>query len=131
MTSYDTVWTVFLNNCKTEDISVPTTEDKIYDCLNNALLHFNNRLRTTLTGDNSTELFSEELDGDSLLILAHYIRLILLKNELTYYTTVSQPFLKEIGMKNYKDQVNSFQYLINDCKSTIDELILNTEEDFL
>ena len=69
MTTYDELWKTFLDNCKLSDLDIPQNE-KIYDSIQNAVLHFNNRKRDELVADDDTELLNRQLNGDDLLLLA-------------------------------------------------------------
>lgn len=131
MTTYDQIWTTFLNNCKVSDIDLPQTDEKIYEMISNAVLHFNNRLRDNVKCDNVTETLDRELSDDHLLILAHYIRLIFLKNQKTYFESVWQPFQGDIGLRNFSTQLKSLENSVQDQEKLIERLIINTEEDYL
>lgn len=131
MTSYDQIWTTFLNNCKVSDIDLPQTPEKIYEIIRNGVMHFNNRLREDIVCDDSTETLNRELNNDYLLILAHYIRLIFLINQKTYFESLWQPFAKDVGLKNFSTQLKSLETSIAEEERTIDRLIMNMEDDFL
>lgn len=131
MTSYDTIWISFLNNCKSSDIDLPQEPDKIYDTIHNAIRHFNNRMRDELSWDDALEQVDRELSNDHLLILSHYIRLIFLINQKTYFQNLWQPFQKDVGFKNFSTQLKSLEFSITEQQGTIDRLILNSLEDFL
>lgn len=130
-TSYDTVWQTFLNNCKVSDFDLPQTPELIYEYIKNAVMHFNNKFRTVITCDDTLEQLSEELSNDYLLILAHYIRLIFLKNQKTYFENLWQPFSKDVGLKNFTTQLTSLKSSVKEEQDTIDSLIANMEEDYL
>lgn len=131
MTSYDNIWTTFLNNCKVSDIDLPQIPEQIYESIKNAVMHFNNRLRTTITCYDELEELNEELDDDHLLILAHYIRLIFLRNQKTFFESLWQPFSKDVGLKNFSTQLKSLETSITEQERMIDSLIMNMEDDFL
>ncbi len=131
MTSYDQIWAAFLNNCKASDIDIPQTPEKIYETIRNAIMHFNNRLRDNLKWDDTLEEVDREMSDDHLLILAHYIRLIFLINQKTYFESVWQPFSKDVGTKNFSTQLRSLETSVTNQEKTIDRLIINMEEDFL
>lgn len=130
-TSYDQVYQTFLNNCKVSDIDLPQTPEKIYETIKNAVLHFNNKFRTTIVCDDVSEQLSEELTEDYLLIMAHYIRFIFLKNQKTYFESLWQPFSKDVGLKNFNTQIKSLETSVKEQKDTIDLLIMNMEDDYL
>lgn len=131
MTNYDLIWSTFLNNCKTSDFDIPSTPDKIYEVIKNAVLHFNNKFRDNLKCDDTLETLDRQLSEDHLLILAHFIRLIFLINQRTYFQNLFQPFASDIGLKNFGTQLRSLDTSIKEEKDTIDTLINNMEEDFL
>lgn len=130
-TSYDLIWQTFLNNCKVSDIDLPNTPELMYEQIKSGVMRFNNRLRTSVQCDDLIEQLSEELNEDHLLILAHYIRLIFLINQKTYFESLWQPFAKDVGLKNFNTQIKSLEVSIKEQESTIDSLIVNTEVDFL
>lgn len=131
MTTFDQIWTTFLNNCKVSDIELPSTDEKIYECIKNAVMYFNNRMRTTVQCDTNLEELNEELDEDQLLILANYIRLVFLVNQKTYYINLWQPFSGDISLKNYNKQLTSLENEVVRQERVIDILIANAEVDFL
>lgn len=130
-TSYDEIWTTFLTNCKASDLSLPKTTERIYESIHNAVLHYNNRMRTRIICNDAHEALTETLDNDALLILAHYLRLIFLKNEQTYLQSILQPFQKDIGLKNTASQLASIKESLDREEKQIEALIFNAEEDYL
>jgi hypothetical protein len=131
MTSYDTIWTSFLTNCKASDIDLPQTPEKIYEAIHNAIRHFNNRLRDSLKWDDVSETVNREMSDDHLLILAHYLRLIFLINQKTYFEGLWQPFAKDVGLRNFGTQLRSIETSVQEQRQTIESLILNSMEDYL
>ena len=92
MTTYDELYELFITNCRTDGLSLPRTEDQKYNAIKNAVMLFNNRLRDNLVCDDSTETISRELNDDEKLVVAHYIRLTLLKNVRTYKNSIFTTF---------------------------------------
>ncbi|MFS1518504.1 hypothetical protein V1503_18885 [Bacillus sp. SCS-151] len=131
MTTYDQIWSTFLNNCKVSDIDLPQYPEKIYEVIQNGAMYFNNRLRLDLICDNDSESVSHDLGNDQLLIMANFIRLLFLKNQKTYFESLWQPFQKDVGQKNFSTQLKSLESSISDQERTIERLIMNMEEDFL
>jgi hypothetical protein len=131
MTSYDQIWTSFLTNCKASDIDLPQLPAQIYEAIHNAIRHFNNRLRDTLAWDDVLEIVNRELSGDHLLILSHYLRLIFLINQKTYFEGLWQPFAKDVGLRNFGTQLRSLETSVQEQRQTIEDLIMNATEDFL
>jgi hypothetical protein len=131
-TTYDTIWTTFLNKCKLQDIDLPQEQDKIYDSIHGAILSFNNRLpESIITYFDVSEMVDHDLSDNDLLVLAHYIRLDILSNQLTYFTTVWQPFEGDIGLKNYTSQLVTLRTIVENEENTIERLIANSTEDYL
>lgn len=128
-TSYDTIFTKFIGINKTESINIPTNESKIYEMITNAVDSANNRMRTNYTYDNTEEVVNEVLDIDTILIIAHFIKLNFLENSLTYYVTLMKPFTKEIGLLHYNADVKALESLIANENSRIDEILKNMCED--
>lgn len=130
-TTFDDVWSCFLNNCRVSDIDLPNTNEKIHEAIKNATMYFNNRMRTSIQCDTSIESFSEELSEDSLLILANFIRLTFLINQRTYFESLWQPFASDVGLRNFGTQINSLKASVQEQEKKLDILIINTMEDFL
>ena len=131
MTTYDDVYTEFMSITNTDPINIPTDQQKIYDAIHNAVHMFNNRLRDNLKYDDANEEFDRDLNEDELVILANFLKLTFLENQLTYFTTLFQPFAKDVGLRNYQSQVKSLEFLIEQQNKKIDELIRNTQVDFM
>lgn len=131
LTTYDDIWKEFLVNCRTDDINLPNTQEKIRDIIVSAVKHYNNRVSTNIHCDNDTETLDKELDDNELIIIAHYIRLTFLKNQLTDFSTIWTPFSGDIGIKNTQAQLNSLKYLVDDELSTIGRLIFYSSDDFM
>lgn len=131
-TTYDQIWQCFLDNCKTSDINLPSDDEDIYSQIKNASLLFNNRFRDNrIKCDNDTETVDRLLNEDDLLILGNYIRLVFLKNELTSYSSIWQPFSKDIGATHLSAQIKALESQVNEQQRTIDKIIFNTEVDFV
>lgn len=131
LTSYDEIYVKFLSICKTEDINLPKDDKKIYEFIKSAVDLYNNRLRSNIICNDETETLNQKLDSDGLIILANFLRLVFLENELTYFTTIWQPFSKDLGLRNYQSQVKAQESLISNQVYRIDELIKNTATDFM
>ncbi|MHC9080412.1 hypothetical protein [Bacillus altitudinis] len=131
-TTYDQIWQCFLDNCKTSDINLPSDDEAIYSQIKNASLLFNNRFRDNrIKCDDDTETVDRLLNEDDLLILGNYIRLVFLKNELTSYSSIWQPFSKDIGATHLSAQIKALESQVNEQQRTIDKIIFNTEVDFV
>lgn len=131
MTTYDDVWLSFLNKCKIDDLDLPNSDTAIHETIQDAIRSFNIRLDENLIGNNDTELLDRELDGNELLLLSHCIRLIILENQLIYFSATFSPFTKEIGARNLGNQMNRLENLLKREDSKIDSIILKMTDDFL
>lgn len=130
-TSYDKVWTVFLNNCKLSDIDLPQSDEKRYEIIKNGVMLLNNKLRTNYHCDDKNEMIIGDMNDDHLLILAFLIRLVILDNQRIYFMNLWQPFAKDITIRNFSSQLKAIEQSIKDTEDTISRLIMNSEEDFL
>lgn len=131
MTTYDQLWTSFRNKCKIDDLDLPTSDAAIHDTIQNAILSFNLKLEESLSGDDATEQLSRELIGEELLLLSHCIRLIILENQLIYFSGTFSPFTKEIGTRNIAKQMSSLENLVDREDMIIDSIILKMADDFM
>ncbi|WP_339198559.1 hypothetical protein MKY95_10120 [Paenibacillus sp. FSL P4-0176] len=131
MTSYDEIYEEFLSRCKVDDIDLPDTNEKIYAVIRSAVRDFNNKMRTQIMCDDELESVNQKLSDDDLLILAHYLRLNFLRNQLIHFSSTWQPFAKDIGLKNFQSQLKALETLVSNEKENIKELIVNTLDDFM
>ena len=123
MTTYDELYTLFITNCQSDGLMLPRTTEQKYDVIRNAVMLWNNRFRDSLSCDDETELVNRVLSDDEKLIIAHYIRLTLLKNVRTYKNSIFTTFTQEIGVRNINAQLNSLKDEIADEENTIGMLI--------
>ena len=131
MTTYDEVWRLFLSVAKMPQHDLPNTDRQIYDLIEHATLLYNNEIGTNITTNEVTETFDKILSGDEKLIIAHYIRLMVLQNQLTFFQTTYQPFAKDITMSNFNTQLRTLQNAVRDEEQKILDLLANSEDDFL
>lgn len=132
MTTYDDIYTLFMANCSMEGLMLPKNEEQMYDAIKSAVKHYNNRLRTNLKCDDANELIvtedRESLSDDAQLIIAHFMRLTLLNNALSYKNTIFTTFTKEIGVRNINSQTRSLMEMIKNAEERIDFLIFQADE---
>jgi hypothetical protein len=132
MTTYDELWTEFITNCKTDDINLPQTDLGKYNAIHSAIREYKNRMTdTVLKWDDTTETVNIQLNDNQILIIAHYIRLAFLENEIISFSTTWQPFEKEIGAKNIRDQLSALRMLVEMEKVKIENIIMFSQEDYL
>ncbi|TPG68701.1 hypothetical protein EEL31_09305 [Brevibacillus laterosporus] len=130
-TTYDQIYTTFITRCKVDDLELPQNDEQIYDFIHGAIMDYNNRLREDIDWDDTSETVSKKLPNDDLLLLAHYLRIIFLKNQLIYFTNTWQPFTKDIGLKNYQAQLRSLDTLVANEEKKIESIIQNRADDYL
>ena len=131
MLTYNDVWSTFLDNYKVDTKDISQTEEAVYNDIKNAVILYNNRMRTNLICDNASETIANAKTDDERLLIAHYIRLVYLKNSKTLYETLYQPISPDVGIRNYRTQMSSLQTSIKDQESMIESFIFNMQEDFL
>lgn len=130
MYTYDDVWDSFLINYKTEVINIPTEKDTIHNLILNSVRRMNNKMNIKVTLNYELETVDGLIDDNYLLILAAYIKLLILENEKIYYTTLYQPTNSDIGIRNYNATVSSMSEEIKRQEILIQELIFNMGGDF-
>lgn len=128
--TYDDMYKCFMVNCKVDGSTLPTEQEKIYDMIENAVMYYNNKRKTEIGWSRDTETIDTFLDNNELLIMAHCIKLIYLENELNYFVSVWDTFQVEVGRKGYNYQVKAKERLIEKQEEKIDELIINTMDDW-
>lgn len=131
MTTYDEIWKTFLAKCKVNNYDLPQTPEKIYGAIESAILDYNNRLQSNIVADNTGETISEKLDSDHLLLLSRFIKLNFLRNQEIFFTNTWQPFGKDIGLKNFSDQLRSIKELVKSEEKVIDATIANFQNDYM
>ena len=127
-TSYDDIYQVFITNCNTVALMMPKTIEQQYDAIRNAVMLYNNRMEDNLRLNDELEVVDRLLTNDELLIIAHYIRLTVLKNTRTYKNSIFTTFTQEIGVRNINSQLNSLRDEIEEENKTIDMLIFNISD---
>ena len=130
MLTYDCIWESFLENYEVEEIDLPH-QDRIPSVIQNALRLFNNRMRTKAICDNASEMVVGISGEDDLILLTHYIKLVQLTNSKVFYEKLYNPFAADVGVRNFKTQLESLNNSIKEQGKLIDSIIFNAMEDFL
>lgn len=133
MTTYDQIWQCFIDNCGVDVTQLPTDDYRKYNMIKNATMHYNNFIDEEdnigkITCDDSTETINVKLDGSRLLILAYCMKYVELENQLVEFEELYTPFQKEMGIKNYKDQVKGRENTLARTNQKIIELLSNIED---
>lgn len=132
MIAYDFIWETFLNNYKAESIDLPNTNEQIYQAITNAVMLYNNRLRKNGVCDDENECVNGlDFHNDTVLLLAHYIKLTFLHNDKTFYEKLWQPLSSDVGLKNFRVQLTSLSSSIDKQENLIEKFIFNSMEDYL
>jgi len=129
-TSYDEIFTCFINNCGIDTSRLPTEDSKLYEMIKNAIIHYNVFLKdeSPIIGNDEEELLNTELDGSRLLILAYCLKYVYLENELVGFEELWSPFQQEVGIKDYRSQVFARQDTLNRTTNKIIELLTSIED---
>lgn len=127
-TSYDEIFECFLENCGIDTSMLPTTNEAIYRMIKNAVRHYNTYIPKSdkigaVSCDDDEERINVKLDDARLLILAYCLKYVYLENQLVGFQELWSPFIKEIGFKDYKAQVEGRENTLKRTKNKIIELI--------
>ncbi|MCD3217958.1 hypothetical protein G8S55_12120 [Clostridium botulinum C] len=131
-TSYDEIFTCFLDNCGIDTDNLPKSNEGKYKLIHNAIIHYNTVIDesyTNLNYDDEKERVNILLDNNQLLLLAYCLRYSYLENELIEFEELWQPFQKEVGQKFYREQLQGRESTLARTQNKINEL-LNNMEDF-
>lgn len=128
MTSYDEIFTCFLENTKMVNNNIPTDIDRKHEMIHNACRFYENKMGEVIAWDDILETINKELNNSEMLIMAYCLKRIYHENALTEFTSIWSGFTKEVGIKDYKSQVDAKQNDINRTEHKIDELITNIED---
>ena len=131
MLTYDNVWATFLDNYKVNDEDIPSDDEAIHNDIRNAVMRYNNRMRTNLICDDTSEIIHGASTNDERMLISHYIRLVYLINSKTLYETLYQPISPDVGIRNYRTQMVSLENSINRQESLIESFIFNAREGFV
>lgn len=131
MLPYDDIWMTFLDMYKVNAKDVSNTDEKIYDDIRFAVSLYNNRMRTRLECDDTSECVKGACGFDTRLLIAAYIKLTYLNNSKTVYETLYQPISPDVGIRNYNTQINSLSNSIKRQEDYIEGMIFNAREDLL
>ena len=130
-TKYNDLYQYFISNTKVSDLDLPSTDEGKYDLIKNGVSLYNNRFRTDISLDNNAEEISIDLDNDQFIIISYYMRLVILKNSLSYKNSIFSTFSKEIGVKFINSQVNSLESDIQECNESIDLIVFHSDDNDL
>lgn len=128
-TTYDELYSTFMNNNLADDIDLPQSDEEIYRVIKNAVMLYNNRERQDIECDDALETVDRLLNNDEVLMIAHYIKLTFLKNQRQAFGLTWQPFDKDMGLRNYDSQIRAMDRMIADAEKVIKQLKFNKAVD--
>lgn len=135
MISYDEVWSCFLDNYKVNPSSLPKHQQEIYNDIRNGVRHYNIKMKalgrdTAECHEQSEMITGIDNDDVNLLLLAHFLMLVNLKNSYNLLATTWQVMGADIGTKNFRTQLISLESSIKAQEDKISRFIFDGMEDF-
>jgi hypothetical protein len=130
VTNYDEIFSVFLDNCRVDNSTLPYDDEGKYSMIHNGIRHYNSKVdssETKLTYDDLMEQINVQLDDTRLLLLAFCIRYSELENNLIEFEQVWQPFQKEVGQKFYGEQIKGREGTLERTEKRITELLTDLD----
>lgn len=129
LTTYDDIFKCFMDNCRPDNFRIPSTNEGKYRMIKNGIMFFNNKMDgVILEANDLTETVNSKMTNDELLILAYCMRYNYFQCELDDFISVYSMFQKEIGFKDYKDQLKGREFILQRTEQQITELISNIQD---
>lgn len=127
---YDTLWSYMITNLGKNVANIPNDEKEMKMIINNAVDSYNiesNDTENNLVCDDETEIIDLQTNDNKYYnikkkILALFIKLNILQNDLEYFQEVYQYDLKEVKSKFYKNQVEARETTLVKVNSQIEQL---------
>lgn len=129
-TTYDEVYSLFMDISRTDSFNLPQTDDERYALINAGRLTYNNKTFGKVMQDDMLEEFSEELDGNQQLLLANCMKLVCFDNLLADFISTYSLFQKEIGFKDYASQLKGREAYVARQERIIKELLFSMMESY-
>lgn len=130
-TTYDELYTRFLNIAKSEDYNLPQTNEQKYELIHMAIDDIDIRLDLEISYDDTLELVSEKLSKNKILIITNYMKLHQMRNDYHYLSTFLTPFEQDIGTKNVTAQLNAQKSSIEKQEEQVEKYIMYEVDDFM
>lgn len=121
-TTYDDIYKYFSRNIRADSLDLPSTIDEQIELLKDGIDEYNLRLEKNLNCDDMTETVSEELNNLHIRFIIECMKLRIFQGMLEDYVSVWETFQGDMGRKNYKDQLNARQSLINKQDEILNKL---------
>ena len=127
---YDTLWSYMITNLGKNVANIPNDEMEMKMIINNAVDSYNiesNDTENNLVCDDETEIIDLQTNDNKYYnikkkILALFIKLNILQNDLEYFQEVYQYDLKEVKSKFYKNQVEARETTLTKVNNQIEQL---------
>lgn len=129
-TSYDEIYSLFMDISRTDDFNLPQTDDGRYSLINAGRLIYNNKAFKNLKQDDMMEELSEELNGNQLLLLANCMKLVCFDNLLGEFISTYSMFQKEVGFKDYSSQLRGREGYVSRQSQVVNALVFSMMEDY-
>lgn len=125
-TTYNQIWECFVNNCMVDIAMLPQTDEGKYILISEGCRYYNTLIddaEVNLKNNNELEKINVKLDDKRILLLAYCIRYKFLENEKIRFEQVWQPLSRDIGIKSYRDQINSRKETLDKTEREINRLL--------
>lgn len=130
--TFDDIYTVFMNTTKVDSYQLPQSPEGMYSLLEQALdfysLEYDNAKEVEF--DRDTEMLSIELDKNDVLLIVGYMRLNIYQKIKDEFISTYDVLIDDIGIRNYKSQIDAKYTAIEIQKQEIDKMLLKMSEDF-
>lgn len=130
-TTYDDLYTRFLNINKSENYNLPQTDEQRYELIHLAVDDINIRLDLEISYDDSMETLDKKLTTNQFLIVTNYMKLHQMRNDYHYLATFLTPFEQDIGTKNVTAQLNAQKGSIEKQEEQVEKYIMYEVDDFM
>ena len=128
-TTYDELYTSFIRNTHVPNSDLPKTDEGRYTLIQSGISMYNTEVLdgVEISGDDSTEEISVELDHTRLLMLSWCLRKIVITGSHDYKTTLTVPFSKELGKRFVNSQISGGKDLLETVEAQLSRYILLTD----
>lgn len=134
MKSYDEIYQYFMRHTRVDSLDLPTDIPSQINLIHDAIMEFNIWLRIgsdKLYYDDIKEEVSEDLQDELFVFLSECMTLSVYKNMLSEFVSTWEMFQNDVGRKNYKDQLNGRQELVNKQEARLKTLKLAISEEYV
>lgn len=134
MKSYDEIYQYFMRHTRVDSLDLPTDILSQINLIHDAVMEFNIWLRIgsdKLCYDDVKEEVNEDLQDELFVFLSECMTLSVYKNMLSEFVSTWEMFQNDVGRKNYKDQLNGRQELVNKQEIRLKALKLAISEEYV